>query len=150
MTWFQRIIAVVVGLWLPMCCCQLSAFLMQTSCCACFVQSSSTFVANSDCCQTQKVKSCCDDEQQAPAAPSTKSCTSCVTKAPPPTPIDLDSLATLRELPFEIVLLPLKIEPTTLHATEVAGCWDVPPPNLPLAQFMSANERRSLFDIWLI
>jgi len=56
----------------------------------------------------------------------------------------------MSELPFEIVLPPSKIEPTTLHAIEVAGCWDVRPPNLPLAQSMSANERRSLLAIWLI
>jgi len=56
----------------------------------------------------------------------------------------------MSELPFELVLPPSAVEPMTMHAIAVAGCWDVPPPNLPPWQSMSANERRSLFNIWLI
>ncbi|MDA0214268.1 MAG: hypothetical protein O2875_02770 [Planctomycetota bacterium] len=146
----QRIlITAMIALWLPLCCCQMMAF-----------ANAATGVETSSCCQTDEqttentsdknTRSCCGDEQDPADRDAPKSCLHCATKGPPPTAPSLDSFFILSEIPFALVLPPLLIEPVTLHATEIAGCWDVPPPTKPPRMAMSANDRRATFSIWII
>jgi hypothetical protein len=146
---FQRIfITAVIALWLPLCCCQVMAFAnsatgadLETSCCSSERQHGGKHA---------EPKSCCDDEETPSHQQPPMSCIHCATKAPPPTAPSLDSFFILSAVPFALVLPPSLIEPSTLHATEVAGCWDVPPPTRPPEIAMSANDRRSTFSIWII
>ncbi|MEN9668504.1 MAG: hypothetical protein RLZZ386_411 [Planctomycetota bacterium] len=145
----QRIfITAVIALWLPLCCCQVMAFAnsatgadTETSCCSSERQNGGKHA---------ETKSCCDDEETPSHRQPPMSCVHCATKAPPPTAPSLDSFFILSAVPFALVLPPSLIEPSTLHATEVAGCWDVPPPTRPPEIAMSANDRRSTFSIWII
>ena len=145
----QRIfITTVIALWLPLCCCQVMAFAnsatgadSETSCCSSERQNGGKHA---------EPKSCCDDEETPSHQQAPKSCVHCATKAPPPTAPSLESFFILSAVPFALVLPPSLIEPSTLHATEVAGCWDVPPPTRPPEIAMSANDRRSTFSIWII
>ena len=145
----QRIlISAVIALWLPLCCCQVMAFAnsatgadTETSCCSSERQNTHKLAEH---------KSCCDDEETPSHQQPPMSCIHCATKAPPPTAPSLDSFFILSAVPFALVLPPSLIEPSTLHATEVAGCWDVPPPTRPPEIAMSANDRRSTFSIWII
>ena len=147
----QRIlITAVIALWLPLCCCQLMAF----------TNSACLSDAKVSCCSSDRQhgakhaepKSCCDDNDQSNSEEEQPpvSCIHCATKAPPPTAPSLDSFFILSAVPFALVLPPSFIEPSTLHATEVAGSWDVPPPVRPPEIAMSANDRRSAFSIWII
>ena len=151
----QRIlITAVIALWLPLCCCQLMAFTnsaclsdAEVSCC-----SSDRQHGGKHGVKHAEPKSCCDDNDQSNSEEEQPpvSCIHCATKAPPPTAPSLDSFFILSAVPFALVLPPSLIEPSTLHATEVAGCWDVPPPTRPPEIAMSANDRRSTFSIWII
>ncbi len=145
----QRIfITAVIALWLPLCCCQVMAF----------ANSATGAGTETSCCSSERQhggkhaepKSCCDDEEAPSHQQAPKSCVHCATKAPPPTAPSLDSFFILSAVPFALVLPPSLIEPSTLHATEVAGCWDVPPPTRLPEIAMSANDRRSTFSIWII
>lgn len=145
----QRIfITAVIALWLPLCCCQVMAF----------ANSATGADSENSCCSSERQhggkhaepKSCCDDEETPSHQQPPMSCIHCATKAPPPTAPSLDSFFILSAVPFALVLPPSLIEPSTLHATEVAGCWDVPPPTRPPEIAMSANDRRSTFSIWII
>ena len=151
----QRIlITAVIALWLPLCCCQLMAFTNS----ACWSD------AEVYCCSSERQlgvnhggkhaepKSCCDDNDQTNSEEEQPpmSCIHCATKAPPPTAPSLDSFFILSAVPFALVLPPSLIEPSTLHATEISGSWDVPPPVRPPEIAMSANDRRSAFSIWII
>ena len=146
---FQRIfITAVIALWLPLCCCQVMAF----------ANSATGADTETSFCSSERQhggkhaepKSCCDDEETPSHQQPPMSCIHCATKAPPPTAPSLDSFFILSAVPFALVLPPSLIEPSTLHATEVAGCWDVPPPTRPPEIAMSANDRRSTFSIWII
>ena len=152
---FQRIlITAVIALWLPLCCCQLMAF----------TNSACLSDAEVSCCSSERQhgvnhggkhaepKSCCDDNDQSNSEEEQPpmSCVHCATKAPPPTAPSLDSFFILSAVPFALVLPPSLIEPSTLHATEISGSWDVPPPVRPPEVAMSANDRRSAFGIWII
>ena len=145
----QRIlITAVIALWLPLCCCQLMAF----------ANSACLSDAEVSCCSSERQlggkhaepKSCCDDEETSSHQQAPKSCVHCATKAPPPSAPSLDSFFILSAVPFALVLPPSLIEPSTLHATEISGSWDVPPPTRPPEIAMSANDRRSTFSIWII
>ena len=147
----QRIfITAVIALWLPLCCCQVMAF----------ANSACLSDAEVSCCSSERQhggkhaepKSCCDDNDQSNSEEEQPpvSCIHCATKAPPPTAPSLDSFFILSAVPFELVLPPSLIEPSTLHATEISGSWDVPPPDRPPEIAMSANDRRSAFSIWII
>lgn len=147
----QRIfITAVIALWLPLCCCQVMAFAnsatgadTETSCCSSERQHADKHAEHKSCCDQDDQST--SNEEQPPM-----SCVHCATKAPPPTAPSLDSFFILSAVPFALVLPPSLIEPSTLHATEVAGCWDVPPPTRPPEIAMSANDRRSTFSIWII
>ncbi len=146
----RTLIITVIALWLPLCCCQLMAFANfatggdeQTSCCSNQRQQTGKHSEHKSCCDQEDQST--SDEEQPPM-----SCVHCATKAPPPTAPSLDSFFILSAIPFALVLPPSLIEPSTLHATEVAGCWDVPPPTRPPEMAMSANDRRSTFSIWII
>ncbi len=145
----QRIlITAVIALWLPLCCCQLMAF----------TNSATGAGTETSCCSSERqlggklaeTKSCCDDEETPSHQQPPMSCIHCATKAPPPTAPSLDSFFILSAVPFALVLPPSLIEPSTLHATEISGSWDVPPPVRPPEIAMSANDRRSAFSIWII
>ena len=145
----QRIfITAVIALWLPLCCCQVMAF----------ANSATGADTETSCCSSERQhggkhaepKSCCDDEETPSHQQAPKSCVHCATKAPPPTAPSLDSFFILSAVPFALVLPPSLIEPSTLHATEISGSWDVPPPTRPPEIAMSANDRRSTFSIWII
>ena len=145
----QRIfITAVIALWLPLCCCQVMAF----------ANSACLSDAEVSCCSSERQhggkhaepKSCCDDEEPPSHQQPPMSCIHCATKAPPPTAPSLDSFFILSAVPFALVLPPSLIEPSTLHATEISGSWDVPPPTRPPEIAMSANDRRSAFSIWII
>ena len=146
---FQRIfITAVIALWLPLCCCQVMAF----------ANSATGADTETSCCSSERQhggkhaepKSCCDDEETPSHQQPPMSCIHCATKAPPPTAPSLDSFFILSAVPFALVLPPSLIEPSTLHATEISGSWDVPPPTRPPEITMSANDRRSTFSIWII
>ena len=145
----QRIlITAVIALWLPLCCCQLMAF----------TNSATGAGTETSCCSSERqlgrklaeTKSCCDDEETPSHQQPPMSCVHCATKAPPPTAPSLDSFFILSAVPFALVLPPSLIEPSTLHAKEISGSWDVPPPVRPPEIAMSANDRRSAFSIWII
>ena len=145
----QRIlITAVIALWLPLCCCQLMAF----------TNSATGAGTETSCCSSERqlgrklaeTKSCCDDEETPSHQQPPMSCVHCATKAPPPTAPSLDSFFILSAVPFALVLPPSLIEHSTLHATEISGSWDVPPPVRPPEIAMSANDRRSAFSIWII
>ncbi len=81
---------------------------------------------------------------------SNTTCDCCVEKGPPPTAPSLDSFFVAVEIPFSVVASPCFIDPSQLHATEVAGRWDVPPPTDLPARPRGAIERCSIFELWLI
>ena len=148
---FQRIfITAVIALWLPLCCCQVMAF----------ANSVVSTDAKVSCCSSERQhsdkhaepKSCCDDDDQSTSNEEQPpmSCVHCATKAPPPTAPSLDSFFSLSVIPFVLVLPPSLVEPSTLHASQASGRWDVPPPTNPPEMAMSANDRRANFSIWII
>lgn len=135
-------VVAIIALWLPLCCCQLTAFAGEFG------------GATSDSCCSQ---TCCGEsasdehsEGDAPCETPSRSCSHCVVKAPAPQPISLDAFFVMSAIAFEVVLPPSSIDPSCLYATEHDGGWPLAPPLEPPAPPLHGSARCATLSLWTI
>lgn len=146
----RKLLAGIVALWLPLCCCQVMAVVSSANLC-CAAQEDSHKPAHS-CCSEGDSDECCSEGsgESSDEMPCGGDCVCCPEKAPPPPSISLDSFFIATAIPFELILAPSQIDPSIVHATEVRGRWDDPPPLPPPTLPSESSRRCSALSLWLI
>ena len=135
-------VTAIIALWLPLCCCQLSAFASDFSC-----------VNVPSCCENSCSESGSgengggsmgESDRESPVEDSTPhSCSHCVVKAPAPQPPALDSFFVMSVIPFTPAFAAITLDTAPSAACLFASSWTLPPP-------LKHSERRARLSIWVL
>ena len=146
------LITLLAALWLPVCHCQLTIFLLDNAAYIDGAQKSSASIHGSTAIGGEKVtRSCCaektkkvsENDSHSSPKPICQTCACCVIKAPPPTSPSIEMAAVEYVLP-----------PSLFHAIATAATIQIPslelcqhdPPGPPL----SVNQRCAIHSHWII